>query len=196
MSKKKQKEVKQPVKPSQSGRKRGEKEESKVAQILTTAGVGILLALVVALIVALIVVSLSNRKPAESPFIDEVHVTYANVQSIIVDEQISALNEVEESRDAYRELIKEKSFIVFYRNEDLKNDEFVNAVLDAKSDSVGIVLYNLDLFPDILGEEDNVLSLIEFSDPKLLPFTIVISGSGSQFDFFGRIENVIKQSTN
>lgn len=196
MSKKKQKEVKQPVKPSQSGRKRGEKEESKVAQILTTAGVGILLALVVALIIALIVVSLSNRKPAESPFIDEVHITYANVQSIIVDEQISALNEVEDSRKAYRELIKEKSFIVFYRNEDLKNDEFVNAVLDAKSDSVGIVLYNLDLFPDILGEEDNVLPLIEFSDPKLLPFTIVISASGSQFDFFGRIENVIKQLTN
>ena len=196
MSKKKQKEVKQPVKPSQSGRKRGEKDESKVAQILTTAGVGILLALVVALIIALIVVSLSNRKPAESPFIDEVHITYANVQSIIVDEQISALNEVEDSRKAYRELIKEKSFIVFYRNEDLKNDEFVNAVLDAKSDSVGIVLYNLDLFPDILGEEDNVLPLIEFSDPKLLPFTIVISASGSQFDFFGRIENVIKQLTN
>ncbi len=196
MSKKKEKEVKQPVKPSQSGRKRGEKEESKVAQILTTAGVGILLALVVALIIALIVVSLSNRKPAESPFIDEVHITYANVQSIIVDEQISALNEVEDSRKAYRELIKEKSFIVFYRNEDLKNDEFVNAVLDAKSDSVGIVLYNLDLFPDILGEEDNVLPLIEFSDPKLLPFTIVISASGSQFDFFGRIENVIKQLTN
>lgn len=188
---KKQKEIK-PVAPSQSGRRRGEVEESKLPKILMTAGVGLLVALVVALIIALIVVSVTNRKPQESPVKDEIHISYQNLTSIVVDKQLAALNEQESTRDAYQELIKEKSYIIFYRTQDLKNKEFVQAIKDAKKDNVGVVLVDLAVHDQILGEDDTILKEIEYSDPKLLPFVIVVSGSDhNEFEFVGEMDRVL-----
>lgn len=191
MQKSKKQETKKPVAPSQSGKRRGEKEESKLPKILTSIGIGILMALVLGLIVALVVLSLSNKKPEESPFKDLPHVTYEQVKSVIVDHELSALNEVEESRKAYGELIKTKSFIIFYRDEDLKNKEFVEAAKNAKTDNVGVVYYNLSLDAKILGEEDVILKEIEFSDPKLLPFVIEITESQATFKFYGTMNDVL-----
>ncbi|MGI6782527.1 MAG: hypothetical protein ACOX56_06935 [Acholeplasmataceae bacterium] len=187
---KKQSETKKPVPPSKSGVRRGEKEESKVGKILTTVGVSVLVALVFALVIALIVVSVANKKPKESPFIDEIHVNYQEVSDVI-NHQLVALNEKESSRKAFNELTKPKSFIIFYRDEDLKNEEFVEAALALKSDSVGVVFYNLTNNPEILGESDAVLNKIEFSDPKLLPFVIEITESQYTFRFIGEMENVL-----
>ncbi|NMA05693.1 MAG: hypothetical protein GX931_04905 [Acholeplasmataceae bacterium] len=190
--KSKEKEVKKQVAPSKSGVRRGEQEESKVAKILINVGVTVLIALVIALVVALIVVSVKNKKPKESPLKDLPHVVYTDVVSVVVDHELAALNENEHTRAAYNELIKSTSYIIFYREEDLKNTEFVEAVKALSSDSVGVVFFNLSLDDTILGAEDTVLPSIDYSDPKLLPFVIKITESQSVFTFTGTMEDVLK----
>ena len=191
MQKRRKKEATKPVKPSQSGRKRGEKEESKLPKIITTIGVGILVALVLALIVALIIVSVSQKNEKKNPFEDIPHLNYEQVQ-LVVDGDIPALNQNEDTVDTYVELIKDKTFIVFYRNEDLENKQFVDAVLQASNEKVGVVVYNLTLYPDILGEEDTVLGKIEFSDNKQLPFVFIITNHGQDIEFVGLIDDLLK----
>lgn len=192
------KETKKAVKPSQSGVRRGQQEESKLPKILTAVGSGILIALVLALIIALIVTSVLSKKDSVHPFADLPHVDYEGVHSVVVDQQIAALNESASTRDAYEQLIKNKSFIIFYRQEDLKNKQFVEAVLsyfdeDNKNEGdIGIVLYNITLDETILEENDPILTAAsEFSDPKLLPFVIVVTDAGTTFDFIGEMNGVL-----
>jgi hypothetical protein len=189
---KSKKETNKPVAPSKSGVRRGEKEESKTVKLLTTVGIGSLIVLVIGLIVALIVVSLANRKPKPNPLAELPHVTYGEIKSVVVDHELAALNEYESSREAYNELIKSTSYIIFYRNEDLKNKEFVEAVQALKSESVGVVFHNITQDDSILGAEDTVLPTIDYSDPKLLPFVIKITESQSKFEFTGTMDDVLR----
>jgi len=191
MQRNKKEKATKPLAPSQSGRRRGEVEESKAAKILMTVGVGVLITLVVALIVALIVVSLSNKKPAESPVKDEIHLTYQDVVTVVVDKNIMDLNQGDNVK-AYLELVKETSYMIFYREKDLKNKDFLDAITTTSDDKTGVVLINLDLHSEILGAEDTVLKELEYSSPNMLPFVIVISESQSKFEFVGLMEDVLK----
>ena len=195
MSKKSKKETKKPVAPSKSGVRRGEPEDSKAAKILTVTGLALLGALVLALVISLIVVSIANKKPKDSPFQDLPHLSYDQVVNVVVDHQLAALNEEEHSREAYRELIKTKSYIIFYRTEDLKDEKFVEAAKALKSDNVGVVFFNLSLNPQILEEGSAVLTheVLPYSDPKLLPFVIVITESQSESTFIGEMDRVLNE---